>query len=475
MKKSKPNPKANRNILWFSYGIVILFLCMSVYFGYFIQVDSKDAINNPYNARIEKFAERTIRGKILADDGSVLAETNVSSDGTEIRVYPYDKLFAHVVGYSTVGKTGIESLADFYLLSSNINVMEKVMNQLADEKSIGDNVVTTLNVKLQTIASDALGGRRGTVIAMEPGTGKILAMVSKPAYNPNTLASQWDEMVNSDGKEAILLNRATQGLYPPGSTFKIVTALQYMREHSNTYNNYQFECNGIFEYENFKIQCYHKTAHGTENFSQAFANSCNGAFSSLGLELDLDGLKNLSEQLLFNKEQPLSFPYSTSTYEMKSDAEDWEICQTAIGQGSTLITPMHNLLITSAIANGGVLMKPYVIDHVENAGGDVIKKFMPSNYGELMNSNEAKALKELLVQVVTEGTGSALRTDQYQAAGKTGSAEFETGKETHAWFVGYAPAEDPKIAVCVLVEEGGSGGQTAAPIARKMFDAYLLE
>ena len=475
MKKSKPNPNANRNILWFSYGIVLLFLCMSVYFGYFIQVDSKNAINNPYNARIEKFAERTVRGKILADDGTVLAETSVSSDGTETRVYPYDKLFAHVVGYSTVGKTGIESLADFYLLSSNINMMEKIMDQLADEKSIGDNVVTTLNVKLQTIASEALGDRKGTVIAMEPGTGKILAMVSKPAYNPNTLASQWDELVNSDGTEAILLNRATQGLYPPGSTYKIVTALQYMREHPNSYNNYQFDCDGIFEYENFKIQCYHKTAHGTENFSQAFANSCNGAFSSLGLEMDVNGLKDLSEQLLFNKEQPLSFPYSKSTYQMTADAEDWEICQTAIGQGSTLITPMHNLMITSAIANGGVLMKPYVIDHVENAGGDVIKKFMPSNYGELMVANEAKALKELLVQVVTEGTGSALRTDQYQAAGKTGSAEFETGKETHAWFVGYAPAGDPKIAVCVLVEEGGSGGQTAAPIARKMFDAYLLE
>lgn len=475
MKKSKPNPKANRNILWFSYGIVILFLCMSVYFGYFIQVDSKEAINNPYNARIEKFAERTVRGKILADDGTVLAETSVSPDGTETRVYPYDKLFAHVVGYSTVGKTGIESLADFYLLSSNINVMEKIMDQLADEKSIGDNVMTTLNVELQTIASDALGDRKGTVIAMEPGTGKILAMVSKPAYNPNTLASQWEELVNSDGKEAILLNRATQGLYPPGSTFKIVTALQYMREHPNSYNDYQFECDGIFEYENIKIQCYHKTAHGAENFSQAFANSCNGAFSSLGLEIDLNGLKDLSEQLLFNKEQPLSLPYSKSTYQMTADAEDWEIFQTTIGQGSTLITPMHNLMITSAIANGGVLMKPYVIDHVENAGGDVIKKFMPSNYGELMAANEAKALKELMVQVVTEGTGSALRTDQYQAAGKTGSAEFETGKETHAWFVGYAPADDPKIAICVLVEEGGSGGQAAAPIARKMFDAYLLK
>lgn len=474
MKKSKPNPNANRNILWFSYGIVLLFVCMSIYFGYFIQVDSKDTINNPYNARIEKFADKTIRGKILSDDGTVLAETNISSDGTETRKYPYGSLFAHVVGYSTVGKTGIESLADFYLLRSNINAVEKIVNQLADEKSIGDNVVTTLNVKLQTIASDALGDRKGAVIAMEPGTGKVLAMVSKPAYDPNTVAAQWNELVSSDSSNAVLLNRATQGLYPPGSTFKVVTALQYMRKHPNYENDYQFECRGIFEYEGLKIQCYHQNAHGTENFGQAFANSCNGAFSSMGLDMNLKEFKALAEQLMFNKEQPLSMPYSKSVFQMEADAEDWEKLQTAIGQGGTLMTPMHNLMLTAAIANGGMLMKPYVIDHVENAGGDVIKKFMPSNYGELMSADEAKALKTLMTQVVTEGTGSALRTDQYQAAGKTGSAEFETGKETHAWFVGYAPADDPKIAVCVLVEEGGSGGQTAAPIARKLFDAYLL-
>lgn len=473
MKKSRPNPKANKSILWFAYGVVGLFLCMSAAFGYFLTVRSEDVINNPYNARLASFGDRVIRGKILSDDGTSLAETSVSSDGTETRIYPYGELFSHVVGYSTVGKTGIESLANFYLLSSHVNLLEKVMNELADEKSVGDNVVTTLNLNLQQIASDALGNRRGAVIAMEPDTGKVLAMVSKPAFDPNTVASQWDELVNGDSTEAKLLNRATQGLYPPGSTFKIITALQYMREHPGVYKEYRFSCSGIYEFENVRIQCYHKTAHGDEDFMQAFANSCNGAFSSLGLEMDLEGLKNLSEQLLFNREQPLSIPYSKSTYRMSADAENWEIMQTAIGQGSTLMTPMHNLMLVSAIANGGILMKPYFIDHVENAGGQTVKKFMPSAYGELMVANEAGALKELMVDVVNEGTGSVLKTDAYQAAGKTGSAEFETGKETHAWFVGFAPADNPKIAVCVIVEEGGSGGQTAAPIGRKLFDAYL--
>lgn len=207
---------------------------------------------------------------------------------------------------------------------------------------------------------------------------------------------------------------------------------------------------------------------------QAFADSCNGAFASIGQTLDLEGLKNLSEQLLFNREQPLSLPYSKSVFRMEADAPTWEILQTSIGQGNTLMTPMHNLMLISAVANGGMLMEPYLIDHVETEDGEIVKKFMPVQYGELMVANESKALKELLELVVTGGTGSALRTDAYSAAGKTGSAEFDKQKETHAWFVGYAPAEDPKIAVCVLVEEGGSGGKTAAPIARKLFDAYLL-
>ncbi len=207
----------------------------------------------------------------------------------------------------------------------------------------------------------------------------------------------------------------------------------------------------------------------------AFANSCNGAYASFGQSLDLEATKNLAEQLLFNQDQPLAFPYSKSSYTMEAGASEWEIAQTVIGQGNTLMTPMHNLMLTSAIANGGMLMQPYIVDRVENVDGESVKKFMPVQYGELMNAEESKALKVLLEKVVTDGTGSALQTEAYTVAGKTGSAEFDKGKETHAWFVGYAPAENPQIAVCVLVEEGGSGGKTAAPIARKMFDAYLAK
>ena len=197
MKKAKPNPKANRNILLIVYLIVGLFIGMSVYLGYFIQVESEDVINNPYNsARLNKFEEQVVRGRILASDGTILAETIVSEDGTETRSYPQGSLFAHVAGYSSMGKTGIESLANYYLLSSHINPLTKAVNQLTDKKSDGDVVVTTLHTQMQVIAYEALGDRKGAVVAMEPGTGKILAMVSKPAFDPNRIDEQWEEFIN---------------------------------------------------------------------------------------------------------------------------------------------------------------------------------------------------------------------------------------------------------------------------------------
>ena len=468
-----PSNKANQNILRLTYLIAGVFLCLMVYFGYFLQVKREDVINNTYNARLDSFASRVVRGKILSSDGTVLAETLVDEEGNETRNYPYGSLFAHAVGYSSKGKTGLEALANFYLLTSHVNLVEQTVNELSGEKNLGDNVVTTLDVGLQQTASDALGDRRGAVVVMEPDTGKILAMISRPEYNPNTLKEDWDILTSADNTDAQLLNRATQGLYPPGSTFKLVTALEYIREHPDDYQEFQFDCDGYYEQGDYTIQCYHETAHGHQNLNQAFANSCNGAFASLGLSLDLNRLADTAGELLFGKELPLSTAYSKSSYEMKEGADLWEILQTSIGQGKTQMTPMHNALLASAIANGGTLMNPYFVDHVENVGGETIKKFMPSSYGPLMTAEESAILTDLMREVVLTGTGSAVRTDHYTVAGKTGSAEFDAKKETHAWFVGFAPAENPKLVVSVIVEEGGSGGKAAAPIARSIFDAYF--
>ncbi len=473
MKKADPNPKANQNIMKLVYAVVALFVAMAAYMGFFLQIKSEDVINNPYNARLDSFADRVVRGEILAADGTVLAQTQVDQEGNEVRVYPFGSLYSHVVGYSTKGKTGIESLANFYLLSSHVNLTEQVVNQLGGEKSPGDHVYTTLDPQLQQAASDALGDRRGAVIVMEPDTGKILAMVSKPGYDPNTLDADWEALTSEDNDQGQLLNRATQGLYPPGSTFKIVTALEYMREHPDDYRDYQFDCDGVYENGDYQIRCYHSTAHGHQDFIHAFANSCNGAFASLGLSMNLSGFSDTAKGLLFNSSLPLALPYSQSSFVMEEGAGTWEIFQTSMGQGATQITPIHNAMITAAIANGGTLMQPCLVDRVENGAGEEIRKFLPQAYGELMTAGEAANLTELMRTVVTEGTGSAVRTDAYTVAAKTGSAEFETGKETHAWFTGFAPAEDPQIVVTVIVEESGSGGSVAGPVARSIFDLYM--
>ena len=473
-RKAAPNPKANSCILGITYLMVALFLGLAVYMGYFLQVRSEDVINNSYNARLDRFSDRIVRGKIMAGDGTVLAETQVDADGNETRVYYYGSVFDHAVGYSAKGKTGIEALANFYLLTSHVNLLEQVGNELSGRKNPGDNVYTTLDAELQQAAYAALGDRKGVVIAMEPDTGKVLAMVSKPGYDPNTLLQDWDWLTDEGNGEGQLLNRATQGLYPPGSTFKIVTALEYMREHPGGYRDYQFDCSGVYVNGDYRIKCYHGTAHGHQDFTRSFANSCNGAFSSLGLGLNLGAFRDTAKSLLFNSPLPITgLPYKQSSFQMGPGADTWEILQTSIGQGTTQVTPMHNAMITAAIANGGTLMKPYFLNSVETAGGEEIKKFMPASYGSLMTAGEAEGLAELMHAVVTEGTGSAVRTDAYTVAAKTGSAEFETGKETHAWFTGFAPVENPKLVVTVLVEEGGSGGKAAAPIARQLFDIYM--
>lgn len=473
MKKTKPDSHTNRNILLITYLMVGLFISMIGYFGYFLQVRGETVINNSYNARLDRFSDRIIRGELLSHDGRILARTEADEDGSERRVYPYGPLFAHSVGYSDHGKTGLEALANFYLLSSHMNLIEQTVNEFSGVKNIGDNVITTLDVALQQTASDALGGRRGAVIVMEPDTGKILAMISRPEYDPNTLGADWDFLISGENTEAQLLNRSTQGLYPPGSTFKILTILEYIREHPDTWREYTFDCDGIYECGDYTISCYHGNVHGHQTLEQAFANSCNGAFAALGQELDAGAMHDLAEQLLFNQELPLSLAYSKGSFTMNTGADTWEILQTSIGQGNTQITPMHNAMITAAIANGGILMKPYLLERVESSAGEEVKQFLPESAGSLMTADEAEALSGLMRLVVTEGTGSAVRTDAYSVAGKTGSAEFETGRETHAWFTGFAPAENPRLAVTVVVEEAGSGGQVAAPIARSIFDRYF--
>ena len=443
------------------------------YFSYFQFFKSEEFINNPYNTRQETFAQKIVRGQILTNDGQVLAETVTDSEGNETRRYPYGSIFSHIVGYSTKGKSGIESLANFNLLRSNTAFIDKVGDEMQGEKSPGDNVVTTLDYGLQATAYDALGYYKGAIVVLEPSTGKILAMVSKPDFDPNTIAADCDNLTADENTDAALLNRATQGLYPPGSVFKIFTTLEYVHENSD-YEDYSFDCNGKFTEGDSVIHCYKNKRHGQENLIGSFADSCNSSFASLGLTLDPDSFTELCDSLLFNTSLPLRFESSKSSFSLDADADVSTVLETSIGQGKTLVAPMHMALVVSAIANDGVLMNPYLIDHTENYNGIVVDAYEPTEYGTLLSTEDASLMQTFMREVVEDGTGERLSGQSYTAAGKTGTAEFSTSsKASHAWFVGYAHREDKEdIAVAIVVEDSGSGSEYAVPIAKKIFDAY---
>lgn len=473
-KKSQKKAAKNNNkeILLVSYVFIGVFVILLVKFGYFITIESPDVINNTYNRRQELLAKRVVRGKILGNNGEVLAETTVDSDGSERRKYPYKNMFCHIIGRVSNGKTGIEQLQNINLLTSNENPLITSLNEIKGEKNKGDNVVTTLDVELQKVAYEALGNRKGAVVAIEPSTGKILSIVSKPDYDPNTIDSKWNSLIKDENKTSALVNRATQGLYPPGSTFKILTALEFIRENE-TYETYTYDCEGKDTFGEVVIHCYNGNQHGEEDLEKAFAKSCNTAFSHIGMDLDKASFRELCDIFLFNKALPTNLPSNASSFVVNKKTLDEEMPQTAIGQGETQITPLHNALITATIANEGIMMKPYFIDRLETHTGQVVKQYKPEKYDEIITKEEAKEVAKLMEAVIKDGTASALKGLSFTCAGKTGSAEYNSNKASHAWFVGYAPAENPQIVVSIIVEDGGSGSQTAVPIAKKMFESYL--
>ncbi len=447
-----------------------IFVALIGYLVYFQVVRSEDFINSPYNTRQDTFAEQVIRGEIRSADGQVLARTDVDSEGNETRVYPYSNIFSHVVGYATQGKSGLESEANFELLTSHAFFLEQLRNQFQDQKNQGDNVITTLNATLQQTAYSALGDRNGAIVVMEPDTGKILAMVSKPDFDPNSIDADWEYLIN-DSSDSRLLNRATNGQYPPGSVFKIVDALAYYRENG-TLQNFSYLCQGSITVDGHTIPCYGGAVHGQEDFYSAFANSCNCAFAQIGLDLGGNLLEDTSEDLLFNRSLPLSMSYHKSSFELSDQSGSPLTMQTSIGQGNTLVSPMHMALITCAIANQGVLMQPYLIDRVESYTGEEVDTTEPEAYRTLMSNTEANLLADLMTGVVTSGTAQALNGRGYTVAGKTGSAEYNEAGDSHSWFVGYSNVSDPDIVVSVIVEGGGTGSEVAVPIAGQIFDAY---
>lgn len=464
----------NREMATVTYLFMFLFVFMAGYVIWFLSGDTDQILNNPENKRQDLLAERVTKGRILSDKGKVLAKTVADDEGKETRVYPYDGLFAHVVGRVSQGKTGLEKSESYTMLTTGINPVTGIFNELKGEKNPGNDVVTTLNVKISQIASDALGSRKGAVVVMDPLSGKVIAMVSKPTYDPNHVEKNWENLIHNTDDESALYNRASQGLYPPGSTFKLYTLLEYMRE-TEDYEAFRYTCTGKIGKGKDAINCYGHEVHGTIGIERAFAKSCNAAFAKIGAGLDASQWSSLCNSLYYNKTLPVGeLEQKASVFPVTGTDVQGDIMQAAIGQGSVLTTPLQNAFLVSAALNKGTLMRPYLVDHIEDTYGNVVSQNEPAAVSSPITEDEAKKLEQYMRETVVNGTATALNTSRYQAGGKTGSAQFKEGSsDSHAWFVGYAKKNGKKLVVSIIVEGAGTGSAHAVPIARRIFDAYF--
>ena len=454
-----------------------LFAAMTVYFLIYTNRNSKKLFENDYNKREEALLEKNVRGKIYAASGEVLAETIQDQDGNDVRSYPYKNLFSHIVGYTYKGGSGVEQLQNYNLMHSDISLSDKASYDAAGERYPADDVYTTLDLALQQAASDALGDNRGAVIVTEVDTGNILCMVSKPDFDPNDIEAEW-ERLGADTDSGTLVNRVTQGLYAPGSTFKIFDAIELMDEDMAAANAFSYNCIGYdnnFTLEDGQpIHCYHWTAHGTVSLEKAFAKSCNCAFVNIGNSLNRDSFCTLLNNMMFGEALPYDLPSGTSSYTLTADTTKEDVTQLSIGQGSTLMTPMHLNMITAAIANGGTVHKDQIIASVKTGTGSTLSETKPEDYRTVMTAEVAAKMREMMRDVIAEGTATKLSSRPYNPCGKTGSAEIVTGESTsHAWFTGFAPEENPEIAITVIVEGAGTGGVSAVPVVRSVLDEYF--
>lgn len=462
--------KENREFNHVNYIFLSIFLAMIVYMVSFLLFKSDDFINNEYNGLQTLFEEDVVRGEIITADGYVIAETVIDESGKEYRNYPHPRMFSHVTGYSKNVRTGLENKLNFTLLRSHSFFVEQLISEFTDEKKIGDNAILTIRYDLQEVAYEALGSYDGAVIAMDPQTGEILAMVSKPTFNPNTIAADWEKLQEGSA----LYNRATQGQYTPGSVFKILTTLAYIESNPENYEDYTYECTGEITIDGKTIHCASNKSHGEVTLKDSFAKSCNTSYANMMQDIDEEVYQRVCNAMLFNQELPIAFESSKSSFSISSKDDMSFKMDTAIGQGKTLVSPLHMVMLASAVANDGVVMRPQMLDRVENYNGDVVEETKIKEYVTLFTEGQVSILSEYMRSVVTDGTAKGLQSEQYEAYGKTGTAQTTSDlNQTNAWFVGYAESDGKQLAIAVVVEDSGNGSTYAVPVAKKVFDLYF--
>jgi peptidoglycan glycosyltransferase len=480
-----PTPRAagdrprTRPLAWLHLA---LFLLLSVWLGYWHIVRGPELNAHERNPRLYVAEERIVRGDIVDRRGNVLAEENPE---TGERTYPAARAAAHIVGYTSRqhGSAGIEASAAGWLLglrSATSGIKELVQEARQGARGLpptGNDVALTIDLALQQRGHELMSGDTGAIAAVNPRTGAILCLVSRPTYDPAHIAEVLAESAG-DPSDTRLLNRATQGLYPPGSTFKILVAAAAL-DAGLIRPQDRFTCTGEEIIRGNRIRCWNRAGHGEIDLREAITGSCNVYFANVGerfLASPQAGTSLFAEYcgaFGFGAAPPVGLSVEPSRITKDDDLTAAKLLESCFGQGELMVTPLHMAMIAGGIANRGEVMAPQIIERVTDPSGDTIYAMEPRRWRYAVGAPAAEFVGGVMRQVVTEGTGRAAGLSAVEVAGKTGTAETGRGAD-HAWFVAYAPASDPEIAVAVIIEESGAGGGTAAaPKARELLRTYF--
>ena len=463
--------------------VCILFAGLVAWTSRWTVFEADELRANGLNRRELLEEQRIRRGTIRARDGSIIARSVAGRAGTFGRRYPQGGLFAHPVGYSflTLGRSGLEQSRNDELTGERDDVAN-VIDQLAGRRQAGDEVRTTLDPKAQRVALEALGGRRGAVVALEPSTGRVRVMASTPTYEPDELRESRSLKTLANGSA---LNRTTLGQYPPGSTFKVVSAVAAIDSGRYTKDS-MVSGKSPKVISGAPLQNAGNEQFGTIPLTTALTKSVNTVWAEVGEKLGRETMQRYMERFGFfdraevdlpSEERAKSgvrIPGAKSFVPVTSRRVD--LGRVAIGQGGLLTTPLQMAMVASAVANGGSLMKPMLTDRVVDRDGRTVDDVEPEELSEVMKESTAREVGDMMANVVREGTGTAAALEGISVAGKTGTAQIDIAQNVNQpWFIAFAPRERPRVAIAVTVErqQGGQGGTTAAPIAKRVLQELL--
>lgn len=452
----------NKRLLFVMIFFVIIFMGLAIYLVYFELFRATSIASHDNNPRLWVNEDAIDRGDIYDRNGNLLAYSETDQNGKQARYYNYGKTSATVTGYNskTYGKTGLEKSYNKELLNlADHNTSN--FRKLVMKNDKGNDLHLTLDQNIQNLTYNYMSNYVGACVVMNPKTGEILSLVSNPTFDPNSVDYDWDNLLaNTNGP---LVNRTTTGLYRPGSTFKIVTANAIL-EHKIDQN---YEDTGSELIQNFEIKNFDNQVFGMLDLRSAIIYSSNTYFAAKTDQMGKESLEQMTKKYMFNQTYNFDLEKYDSVIPYK-ELNQADLAMTGFGYGKSQVTPLHMAMVSSTIANEGVMMQPFLVKSISDKDGKTIEERKPTVLSQVTSKNNAETIRDYMVAAVNEGTGKGAYIQGIQVAGKTGTTDKNNGF-IDAWFVGFAPAYDPKIAIAIVVENSDdTGGVTVAPIARNL-------